>query len=140
MTRRGLLLALVASRLRADDAQQVWDLFTQLASALSAGNPVEFMQPFDRAMRGYETLQAEIAGLLLQTEVHSSIELLSDEGDAVARSVELDWFLQIVEKNDTGGVTRRRERVRCRLTKPKKKWQIVSIEPLAFFAPPNPAQ
>ena len=139
MTRRALLATLAASRLRADDAQQVWDLFTQLAAALSAGNPGEFMQYFDRAMPGYETLRADVSGLLLGYEVHSSIELLNDEGTGAARMVELDWFLQIVERLDTAGTTRRRERVRCRLAKQGKKWRITALDPLTFFAPPKPA-
>ena len=54
------------------------------------------------------------------------------------QSVELDWFLQIVEKQDTASVARRRQTVRCRLVKEKKKWRITALEPLAFFAPPNP--
>ena len=32
MTRRALIVAFALSPLRADDAQQIWDLFTQLAA------------------------------------------------------------------------------------------------------------
>ena len=137
MTRRGLLATLAAFSLRADDAQQVWDLFTELAAALSAGNAAGFMKPFDRAMPGYETLEANVSGLLLQAQVQSSIELLSDEGGDAARTVELDWLLRIVEQLDTGAITERRERVRSRLAKQNKKWRILSFEPLALFTPPR---
>ncbi len=138
MTRRALLVAFAVFPLRADDAQQIWDLFTQLASALSEGNTDTFLQPFDHAMPGYEDLRAEVTALLAQSQVKSSIELLSDEGDDRARTVEWDWFLEIVGQQDSPTITRRRERVRCRLVKQKKKWRITSIEPLAFFAPPKP--
>jgi len=137
MTRRGLLLAMLTVRLRADDAQEVWDLFTQLASALSEGNPVQFLKAFDRSMAGYRILEADVTALLSQAEVQSSIEVLSGEGNGAARMVELDWFLQIVEQQDAAGSTRRRERVRCRLSKQKKKWLITGLDPLALFAPPK---
>ena len=138
MTRRELLFAMMAAPLRADDAQDVWDLFTQMASALSEGNEVQFLTAFDRSMAGYQTLETNVSALLRQAEVQSSIEVLSDAGNGVSRSVELDWFLQIVEQQEAAGSTRRRERVRCKLAKQGKKWRITALEPLALFAPPRP--
>ena len=101
---------------------------------------MRFLALFDRSMPDYRVLEANITALVNQDRVQSSIELLSDEGDSTKRMVELDWFLQVVEQQDTAGLTRRRERVRCRLAKRGKKWLITSIEPLAFFAPPRPAR
>ncbi|PWU12751.1 MAG: hypothetical protein C5B51_00020 [Terriglobia bacterium] len=138
MNRRRLLLAIAAFQLRADDAQDVWELFTALASALSEGNAVRFMKAFDRSMKDYAVLEASIAALLQQAQVQSSIEVLNDAGDGPSRSVELDWFLQIVDQQDSAASTRRRERVRCRLAKQGKTWQITALEPLAFFAPLRP--
>jgi len=137
MTRRGLLFGWMALRLRADDAQDVWDLFTEVASALSEGNAAQFLKAFDRSMPGYAMLEANVIALLAQAEVQSSIEILSDEGTGATRAVELDWFLQIVAQQEAGGSTRRRERVHCRLAKQGKRWRITSIEPLAFFAAPR---
>ena len=134
MTRRGLLLACAALPLCADDAQEIWDLFTALAAALSAGNSAEFLRHFDRSMPGYEMLQRDVTALVLQADLHSSIELLGNEG----HSVELDWYLQVVQKEDAGGSAERRERVRCRLEKQNKRWRIVSFAPLSFFTPPEP--
>ena len=135
MTRRGLLLTATAWTLRADDAQDVWDLFTEMAAALSDAKAAEFMKAFSRDMPGYEVLRTNIEALLASYELHSSIELLNEDGDAAVRTIELDWFLQIVERLDTGGVTRRREQVHCRLIKQKKKWLITSFEPLSLFKP-----
>jgi len=136
MTRRALILAAASSVLRADDAGDVWDLFSVMASALSDNKPDEFMNAFNHGMPGLEDLRTNIFDLLQAYDIHSSIELLNEDGDNLARMVQLDWFLQIVEKQDTAGVTRRREIVRCRLIKQKKKWRITSLEPLSFFAPP----
>jgi hypothetical protein len=118
-----------------DEPREVWDLLTRVAGALSQGNLTEFLDAFDRSMAGYQRLAANVAALLGQYEVQSSIELLRDERSGEALTVELDWFLQLEEQRDAGAVTRRRERVHCRLEKRGKKWKITAIEPLAFFAP-----
>jgi hypothetical protein len=142
MTRRGLLLAGATIWLGAhagshadDETPEIWDLLTQVASALSRGNLTEFLDSFDRSLPGYQTLEANARALLGEYEVQSSIEVLNEETSGAARTVELDWFLQLEEQRDAGAVTRRRERVHCRLEKRGKKWKITGIEPLAFFAP-----
>ena len=140
MKRRAFLIAGTVWALRADDASDVWELFTDMAAALGNSEPDEFLRAFDRNMPGYADLEMNIPALLLAYDAHLSIELLNEAGDSIARTVELDWFLQIVEKQDTGGITRRREIVKCRLVKEKKKWRINSFEPLSLFALPKSTQ
>jgi hypothetical protein len=136
MTRRRLLLAIAAVPIaRADEAQDVRDFFGQLESALSEGNAGQFMRGFDRSMPGYEMLAANVEALVQQADVQSSVEVLSDEGTATSRKLELDWFLQFVEPKPGGDTARRREQVHCTLTLQGKKWRITSMEPLSLFAP-----
>ena len=137
MTRRALLLVPLAARLRADSAQQVWDLVTSMAAALSAGDASAFLRAFDAAMPGYEALRAGVTALLREAEVQSSIELVEEEGDDRSRAVELDWLVHIVSRQDGAVAERRRERVKCRVEKSGKKWRIAALEPLEFFAPPR---
>lgn len=137
MTRRALLLVPLAARLRADSAQQVWDLFTSMASALSAGDATAFLKAFDPAMPGYGTLRAGVTALLSEAQVQSSIELVEEEGDDRSRAVELDWLVHIVNRQDGAVAARRQERVKCRVEKSGSKWRIASLEPLQFFAPPR---
>lgn len=140
MTRRRAILAVasvsLAAPLRADDASDIWELLTEAAAALTAGNAPEFMGAFDRSMPGYSMLAANVSGLTAAYEVASSIEMLSEEGSGSTRKVELDWYLELIEQQDETNTTRRRERVTCRLMKLGKKWKIEALEPIAFFAPP----
>ena len=137
MTRRVLLLVPFAARLRADSAQEVWDLLTSMASALSEGDASAFLKAFDAAMPGYEALRADVTALLREAEVQSSIELVEEAGDDSSRTVELDWLVHIVNRQDGAVAERRRERGKCRGEKSGKKWRIASLEPLQFFAPPR---
>src|SRR6516164_617121 len=101
MTRRRLLracgVALGAAfghpgaLLRADEVEDVWNVLTEAASALSEGNAKSFLALFDRSMPEYATLEGNVTALLNQDQVQSSIELLSEEGDRTTRMVELDW-------------------------------------------------
>jgi hypothetical protein len=93
----------------------VTEIFTTLAAALSDGNAVAFMRPFDPAMPGYGSLRANVAALLAEADVTSSIEFLDDDGTDDARTVRVDWLVQIRGKADTGTLVRRREAVTCRL-------------------------
>jgi hypothetical protein len=137
MTRRALLLLPLVARLRADSAQQVWDLFASMASALSEGNAIAFMNAFDPAMPGFEALRANVTALLKVADVQSSVEVVEDEGDDRSRTVELDWLIHIVDFQDDAVMERRQERLKCRVEKSGKKWRIASLEPLQFFAPPR---
>jgi hypothetical protein len=136
ITRRALLFAALAFPLSADDSQDIWSLLTEEATALSDGNLEDFMAGFDHSMPGYQSLRTNVSALLDQTEVQSAIDLLSEEGSGPTRTVSLDWFLQLVEQQDEVGLTRRREVVRCKLEKRGKKWRIIWIDPISFFAPP----
>ena len=137
MTRRLLLSLPLALRLHADSAGDAWDTIATMASALSEGNAAAFLKAFDPAMPRFAELQAGVKALLDSAEVQSSIDPLRNEGDDQARTVELDWFLQIVQREDTGGVTRRRERIKCRLERAGKRWRVASLDAIAFFAAPE---
>jgi hypothetical protein len=117
--------------------QAVIDLVTQMASALSEGNGLAFLERVDHAMPGYDKLEQNVLALTSQNEVLSSVEILKDEGDEQSRVVELDWFLQIRSREISGPLERRREVVKCRVEREKKKWKVKSLDPAGFFAPPG---
>jgi hypothetical protein len=133
---RRAFLAALAAPLLADTHQDIIDLFTKMASALSEGNGLAFLDHVDHAMTDYAKLEKYILALAAQNEVMSSIDLLNQEGDEHTQKVELDWFLQIRSREQSGPLERRRQIIRCRLERPKKKWKVMAIEPVSFFAPP----
>jgi hypothetical protein len=135
MTRRALLVAACAARLRGDSADEVWDLFTRAASALSDGNAAGFLTAFDSSMPGFAEFRANITALVRQAEVQSSIDFLEDTGDDRARTVELDWRLAITDRQRGVSSIRRRERVKCRVEKSGKRWRIVALQPQSLFTP-----
>ena len=132
---RRTFLAALAAPLFADTRQEIIDLFTTMASALSEGNGLAFLDHVDHAMPDYGKLEKYILALAAQNEVMSSIDVLKEEGDGHTRTAELDWFLQIRSREQNGPLERRRQIVKCRLER-QKKWKVMAIEPVSFFAPP----
>jgi hypothetical protein len=120
----------------ATTGQEVLDLFTSLASALSEGNGLAFLDHFDHSMPDYEQFARNILALTEQNEVTSAIDVITDEGDDQARRVAVDWLMQIRSRAESGPLVRRREIVKCRLERIKKKWKVTSLDPVSLFAPP----
>jgi hypothetical protein len=91
-------------------------------------------------MPNFQDFRRDVVALTDLADLTNSIEVLSDTGDDTHRAEELDWFLEIVGKSDSHTVEHRREVVKFRLERKGgkgKKWKIVSIDPLHFFAPPK---
>src|SRR5438552_84376 len=130
-----VLLLLFCPNVHSDPHDEAIELFTSMAAALTAINPAQFMEAFDKQMPDYDKLKDQIAALVNQAEVASSIEPIRDEGDSMKRSVDLDWFLEVRSLIQDGPIVHRRDVIHCELRKENKKWKIVSLKPLEFFAP-----
>lgn len=113
---------------------EIVDLFASMAAALSEINVPQFMDAFDKDMPDYEKLKGAVTALVNQAEVSSSVEPLTDEGDDSKRTVELDWYLEIRSLLLAGPIVHRREVIHCELRKEKKRWKIVALKPIEFFA------
>jgi len=133
MTRRALLLIPLAVCLAAGPEREIIDLFTGLAASLSAGNVAEFLTAFDKKMPGYETLVEYVKTLMAQGSVESYVDVVSDEGDAGRRKVELDWVIRVKRDGDATARPPREGRLKCTVEKQGKKWKVTALEPIAFF-------
>ncbi len=138
MIRLAVLLVCLAAPIAADPAGDAWELLSNAASALTERNPASFLSYFDSKMPGFAQIQNDVYALVAESEPASSIDLVSNEGDAANRELTVDWTLDMViaQAGPTVASTRRKQRVKIRLEKRKKNWVIVSFEPQSFFSPP----
>jgi S-formylglutathione hydrolase FrmB len=145
------LLVLIAAAFACADAHDdVMDVVSSMAGALTEvdgigpslvrGNVSRFMSAFSKDMPDYGTLESNVTALVRQAEVSSSIQTVSEDGDDQARTIDLDWVMQVRSLEQDGPVVQRREVIHCELRKEKKHWKIVSLKPIDFFAPPQLAQ
>ena len=136
MTRRVALLTLWAARaLAADSAQEVWDVVTAMAAALANADAGEFLGLCDSGMSGYEALRANVTALVAQADADSGIDPVRNDGDDHARNVEADWELRLVDRSALQRTWQRRATVKLRIEKRGRKWKVVALDPVSFFAP-----
>lgn len=134
-TKALLLASLTLVSAQGDAHSDVIALFGQLSADLTNWNVAGFMDGFDKDMPGYDDLKTRVAALVNQAEVTSSIDPVEEAGDDTKYTLALDWFLQVRSLLDNGAIVERRQVVYCQLRKEKKKWKIVSLQPIEFFAP-----
>ena len=146
IVRSATLLCVAVSLAFADAHDDVVEVFTRMAAALTeantdgtashGGNVAEFMSGISKDMPDYDTLKNNVTALVNNAEISSSVEVLTEEAQGDAYKVDLDWVLEIRSLQQDGPLVRRREVVHCQLTKEKKRWKIVALKPVEFFAPP----
>jgi len=147
IVRSAALAFLVAALVHADAHDDVMQVFTKMAAALTGesfdgvgarpGNVPEFMSVFSKDFPQYDTLKQMVTALVNGAEVSSSIEPLTEEPGDQTYKIDVDWFMQIRSLVEDGPMVRRRQVIHCQLRKEKKHWKIVSMTPLDFFAPAN---
>jgi hypothetical protein len=134
MILRTALLLLVSTLALADPAAEVLNVFTSAAEGLINDDPASFLDRFDRTMPGYAALQNNVEGLLAAYDVGATIEEITDEGDDLKRTVELDWLLIMTQKHAINGPQQtRRQVVKCTVEHRGKQWKITALEPVDFF-------
>ena len=109
--------------------KDVLDFFRTAVEALADKDADGFLDHLDPKMSGYGQLSSDVRSLLDRSDVSSSVEFVSDQGDASKRSLQLDWLLQIDQDPP------RRKIVKCQIEKRGTKWKIVSFDPVGFFGP-----
>jgi hypothetical protein len=109
--------------------KDVLEFFRTTAEALADKDASAFLGHFDRAMPGYDTLESEVRALLDRSEVTSTIEIISDQGDDAKRTLQLDWLLRVDQDLP------RRQIVKCTVERRGKQWKITALEPVGFFQP-----
>jgi hypothetical protein len=102
---------------------------------IAAANTQKFMQAFDPTMPGYAQLRDNVMGLEQSGDVESSVDLLKNEGGDAARTIVVDWSLNLISQDTNVESLRRRETVTLTLEKRGKNWRITAIDPRTLFAP-----
>jgi hypothetical protein len=140
------LLSIMAAFACADAHDDVIDVLTNMAGALSetgdravtrTANVSKFMSAISNDMPDYDTLENNVTALVDSADVSSSILPLTEDGNDQMYKIDLDWLLEIRSLEPAGPLVRRREVVHCELRKEKKKWKVVALKPIEFFAAAN---
>ena len=132
-----LLLLLLISRLPlwADAEQDITEVVSTLASALSGNSAQRFLKNLDHDMPDYRQIEHDIHGLIADTLIGCSVDLIANTGSETARQADLDWFMVLSSKQDENLIERRRTKVTVKMEKRGKRWIVTAFSPMSIFAP-----
>ncbi len=130
-----ILLLLTRAPAIADGEQDITDVVSTLASALSANNPQQFLKALDPQMPGYRQIEHDLNALADQNLVSCSVDLIANSSEGAAQKAELDWYMSIRSQQDENLFERRRAKVTIKIEKRGKKWLVTYFSPLTIFAP-----
>jgi hypothetical protein len=130
-----ILVLLTQLPIFGDAEQEVTDVVSELASALSANNPQRFLKNLDHAMPDYRKIEQDVSALAGDTLIGCAIELITTEGAPAAQTADLDWYMSLKSQQDENLIERRRVKVTIKIEKRGKKWVVTAFSPISIFAP-----
>lgn len=131
-----LLWAALSSAAQLGDAPGQIRLAVRDASrALQAANAPLFLAAFDRQeFAGYGELREQVTALVAQRRIASSVAVESVQGGPVEWTVDVDWLIELTHKLDPSPPEQRRDILKLRVRKRGRRWRVVDLQPLTFFA------
>lgn len=130
-----LCAALAGAAQQADAAGQIRLVVRDASRALQAGNAPLFLALFDRQeFAGYGELREQVTALAAQRRIASSVAVESVRGGPVEWTAEVDWLIELTHKLDPSPPEQRRDTLKLRVRKRGKRWRVVDLQPVQFFA------
>jgi hypothetical protein len=136
-------LAFLLAHARADQASEARSQLEVIATALTTGNPVEAMTPFDKSYANYDKLSNYFSGLTNAFQIVNEIDVTGEEDAAAETKLTATWTITLSDLG-THYTEQRRADINARLVLKDRKWKIVDFAPIAIFDPqqkpaPKPA-
>jgi hypothetical protein len=135
MTRLLTALLLISTTVFADAEQDITEVVSDLATALSENRPEQFLKMLDRNMPVYQQIERQLTGLATDTDIGCTIELIGNTGSGTAQRADLDWYMVLRSRQDQNLIERRRTKVTVEIEKRGKKWFVTAFSPVTLFAP-----
>ena len=133
-----LALFLAVSALAVDPREEITGELAGIASDFSSSNADGIIKRMASTMPGRGALEENLRDMLQVAQVATTIEVREWTAAGARTIVILDWFLEMRRAGDGSvlATQRRRQLVRAEWEKQGKRWKIVALKPLEFFAPP----
>jgi hypothetical protein len=133
------LSLLAATLLLAADVDTPYTRIAKLATYISGGDATSALEAFDKSLTDYGAIAEDLTALSTQTDVLCAIDVVADkEADNEASDIhhlDLDWYMTLTSRADTGLTEKRRVRVAVTIQRFKTKWRITEFSPVTILAP-----
>jgi hypothetical protein len=116
---------------KASDARSQLEV---IATALTTGNPVQAMTPFDKSYPNYDKLSNYFSGLTNAFQIVNEIDVTGEEDTRTETKLTVSWTITLSDLG-TNYTEQRQADVNVRLMLKDRKWKIVDFGPIAIFDP-----
>jgi hypothetical protein len=139
-SRRAILFAVWVSVVSgADQRTEARQCVSGIATALTAGDPAEAIDAFDKSFAGYDQLRNYFAALTNAFQLGSEVDVTDEEDSENQTTLTLRWALALTDLT-TSHTENRSADLTVKVKKIGRRWKIVDLSPLEFFNPRQPAQ
>ena len=135
MIGRLLLAGVACTLLAAEPEQEITNVISKLASALSHGEHQVFLDALDHKMPEYQQIEHDVTALAADTDLDCTIELIRNTGNDTEQTADLDWYMVLRSQQDQNLIERRRAKVAIKVTRRGKKWIVTGFSPVEVFRP-----
>lgn len=129
-----LIISVAVLPLYADRPTDVLATVNYVAAALSAGNPIDAMRPFDKSFANYAKLRDYFSGLTDSSQLVNDADVTDEQDSNTESNVTVAWTLTLMNKT-TAETEHRSRDIHIRLTLQNGKWKIVDFSPIDLFNP-----
>jgi hypothetical protein len=128
-----VLLAIFVLTCQAQGNQELRNRLSDIVTALSAGNPSNAMEPFDRSFKDYQKLSDCFTALTNAYQVATEVEVTDEQDTPDGIKLSVRWTLHLT---DAGKNTENRSAdLTLQWVRKKGKWKITDLAPLELFDP-----
>ena len=137
---RTIALSLIAaSLLLAADVDTPYTRIAKLATYISGGDTTGALEAFDKSLTNYGQISEDLTALSTQADVLCAIDVVADkeadDENAADHHLDLDWYMTLTSRADTGLTEKRRVRVTVTIQRFNAKWRITALSPVTILAP-----
>lgn len=119
---------------RADRAADVLAQLNHVATALTDGNGLDAMSPFDKSFPDYQKLSNYFDGLTSSFQLVNEAKIADEQDTDTETKLTVDWTLTLTDLA-TGHSEQRTGEIDVRLILKDGKWKIVGFSPIDLFNP-----
>lgn len=130
----GAIVFLSAFPMFGDRAADMRSRISDVATALTAGNPADAIAPFDKSFANYDKLRGYFEGLTSAFQLVNEVDIVDEQDTENETKLTVNWTLTMTDLTNSYTASRSGE-LNVRLVRNGKKWKISDFSPIDVFDP-----
>jgi hypothetical protein len=119
---------------QSDQPAQVQARLSQIANALSAGDPADAIAAFSKSSQQYDRLRDYFIGLTGAFSIVNEVNVLEENDLKTESQVTLHWAMTLTD-NQNNSSNQRTAEIHARFQLERGRWLIVDFTPIDIFDP-----